>query len=235
MEENEKRLKRIRQGFDLRAEGFDPLIKKLAPQYRVMLEALCLSLPFSEERAIKVVDLGCGTGTVAALLKKRYPDSEIICVDFSSRMISAAKKKLAGEKGISFKLCNVCDFIFQGPFDAVVSSLCLHHLYPGSVKEEFFEKVYKSLSEQGVFYIFDVVKGTSGYLQGLYQERWREFLNRSFSAEEVDRTFKKAEAEDRPFTLIQELEWLKEAGFSNLEVICKSYSGAVYGGQKITA
>lgn len=44
----------------------------------------------------KVLDLATGTGDIAALLKKTYPDADVYAGDFSSNMLKEAQRRFSG-------------------------------------------------------------------------------------------------------------------------------------------
>ena len=66
-------MEKVKQHFEAEAQEFDAVIRRLIPYYEPMLEALLLALPFSPAQSLHVIDLGCGTGTVARRLKEVYP------------------------------------------------------------------------------------------------------------------------------------------------------------------
>ncbi len=70
-------------------------------------------------------------------------------------------------------------------------------------------------------------------LQDVYIEEWKRFMGNNLSPKEIDDTVQMYHAEDRPRVLMDELGWLKDAGFKEVDVICKYYNGAVYGGIKM--
>src|SRR6266571_5289994 len=49
-----------------------------------------------------VLDIGCGTGTFATLLKQRYPTVEVIGIDPDSKALARAKRK-AERAGVSIR------------------------------------------------------------------------------------------------------------------------------------
>jgi tRNA (cmo5U34)-methyltransferase len=58
-------------------------------------------------------------------------------------------------------------------------------------------------------------------------------MRRNVSREEIEvRWIPKYEAEDRPARLTDQLAWLAEIGFADIDVIWKRYNFAVYGGRK---
>lgn len=81
---------------------------------------------------LRVLDLGCGTGTLALRVKRACPGVEVSGVDADPRMLAAAvaKVKRAGvEVAFTRGFAESLPFA-DGAFDRVVSSLFFHHLSP---------------------------------------------------------------------------------------------------------
>jgi tRNA (cmo5U34)-methyltransferase len=222
---------RIKKHFEEEAQEFDRIILQLIPEYTRMVEALVAAMPFESVAPIRVIDLGCGTGTVARAVLAAFPNAHVTCLDLAENMIAMARAKLARFPNVHFV---VSDFTaFDGEYDAVVSSLALHHLVTDEDKRRFYERIFARLRHGGVFYNADVVLGSSAGLQSMYLCQWRAFMRRSLSDEEiVGKWIPKYEAEDRPARLVEHLDWLKGAGFSDVDVLWKRYNFAVYGGAK---
>jgi len=221
----------IRTHFDEEAEEFDGVILKLIPHYTEMIDALVLSIPFDRDAPIRVIDLGCGTGTVAQKIKSAFPNAEISCLDIAENMIRLAQKKLGGAAD-----CYVCDFggwVFDKKYDVAVSSLALHHLADDDEKKAFYRKIYDALNDGGVFYNADVVLGANDRLQELYMAKWTAFMNKTVSLDEIESKWMvNYKTEDRPAYLMSHLDWLKDVGFVDIDVVWKYYNFAVYGGYR---
>lgn len=81
---------------------------------------------------VRVLDLGCGTGTLALRVKRACPGAEVSGIDADPRMLAAAvaKAKRAGvEVTFTGGFAESLPFA-DGAFDRVVSSLFFHHLSP---------------------------------------------------------------------------------------------------------
>jgi tRNA (cmo5U34)-methyltransferase len=224
---------KIKQHFEEEAREFDRIIVSLIPEYARMVETLVSALPFDQSSPIRMIDLGCGTGTVAASVLTAFPKAQITCLDLAENMLEMARTKLAGHAQVRYVLGDFATFHFDAPYDAVVSSLALHHLVTDADKKSFYRRIYGALAPGGVFYNADVVLGSSDFLQGIYMQKWREFMRRSVSEQEVEEKWiPKYEAEDRPAKLVDQMEWLAEIGFAGVDVLWKCYNFAVYGGVK---
>lgn len=222
---------KIKQHFEEEAGDFDRIILTLIPGYPEMVEALVSALPFASDAPVRAIDLGCGTGTVSQAVLNAFPNAHVTCLDLAENMIAMAKSKLAHDSRTRFI---VGDFTtFDGEYDAVISSLALHHLAIDEDKKRFYHRVYDQLCPGGVFYNADVVLASSDFLQATYMRQWRAFMRRSISDEEIDgKWIPKYQAEDRPAKLLDQLAWLNEIGFADVDVLWKRYNFAVYGGAK---
>ena len=148
-------------------------------------------------------------------------------------MIAMARQKLASYPRVSYVQGDFTAMAGGETYDVVVSSLALHHLAADAEKRRFYRRIYLSLRLNGVFYNADAVLGTSGFLQQVYMQQWRAFMCRGISREEVEaKWIPNYEAEDHPAKLTEQLAWLTEAGFTDVDVLWKYYNFAVYGGRK---
>lgn len=230
----------IKAHFEEEARVFDATIVRLIPHYDSMIDALVSALPFPAGSRPKILDLGCGTGTVSARVFGRYPDAKITCLDIAENMLGMARAKLNPyNANAEFVLADFSDWIPPVRYDAVVSSLALHHLPDDGAKRAFFSKVHESLSPGGCFLNADVVLSGDPQLQSMYLRKWRSFMigrdagHDPVSAEEADeKWFPSYEREDRPAVLSDQLDWLGTCGFAVTDVIWKHYNFAVYGGKK---
>jgi tRNA (cmo5U34)-methyltransferase len=223
----------VKDHFEQEAPEFDEIIMKLIPYYPQMLDALISSVPFPKNKKIKAIDLGCGTGTIAKLLKESFPLATIHCVDIAENMIGAAKQKLSAYSGITFEKADLSNYSFIDSYDVILSSLALHHLLTDDDKRNFYTKVYKALNPNGVFYNADNVIGSNEAIQENNMEHWKWFMRKTVSKEEIEQKWlMKYKDEDHPAKSMEQLAWLKDIGFKDIDVVWKYFNFAVFGGCK---
>jgi tRNA (cmo5U34)-methyltransferase len=226
-------MEKIKAHFEEEAKKFDGIIIKLIPYYNQMVMALVDSIPFKPEYPIRVIDLGCGTGTIARQISLKFPNSRIVCMDIASNMIEIAKNKLSEHENTEYITGDFSRMKFDREFDVVVSSLALHHLETDKDKTNFYRLIFNALSEQGIFYNADVVLGSTKHNQEVNMKRWIEFMGKNVPKKEIfDTWIPKYKEEDKPARLTDQLNWLKEIGFQSVDVIWKYYNFSVYGGSK---
>lgn len=226
-------MKNVQEHFDSEAQHYDNLILTLIPYYDQMTDVLVHGLPFNEKKDLNILDLGCGTGNISQKIKNRFPAAHITCVDLSENMINIAKNKLSNYSDIVYKLADFQHISLNDDYDAVVSSLAMHHLETDSDKKILYKKILDSLSDGGVFYNADVVLGSSDYLQDMYIKKWKEFMAKNHSEEDIENKWMPTHrAEDNPSKMSDHIKWLDEVGFKQVDVLWKYYNYGVYGGVK---
>ena len=81
-------------------------------------------------------------------------------------MIKMAQAKLAAYPQVRYILGDFA--AIEGEYDAVISSLALHHLVTDDDKRCFYRRIYESLNPGGVFYNADVVLASGEVPQDMY-------------------------------------------------------------------
>ena len=107
----------------------------------------------------RVLDLGCGTGTLTRLIKRNHPDATVVGIDGDPKILEIARKK-ADQAGLEITLDEGMSFELPYPnasFDRVVSSLVFHHLNRDS-KLATLSEVHRVLRAGGELHIADFGK-----------------------------------------------------------------------------
>jgi tRNA (cmo5U34)-methyltransferase len=168
--------------------------------HRDIAEGLLLEgLP---ERVERFLDLGMGDGRLAALIRGRHPDSRGVGVDASAPMLARAAERFAGDAAVELVAHDLSRPIgLSGPFDAVVSGLAIHHL-DDERKRSLFGEIHALLAPGGVFANLDLVVSANPH----QHVRFRRAIGR----ERDDPT-------DRLAGLCEQLAWLRDAGFADVD------------------
>lgn len=232
MEHNSiERYKKIKRHFENGAKKFDKRFFKIVPFYQEIMDVLISAIPFKENKKIKVIDLGCGTGNITKALKERYPKAEVMCIDLAKNMIELAKAKLRKYNDIEYWCGDIRKFDYNKKYDAIISSLVLHHV-DKKEKRRFYRKVFNTLEKGGVFYSADLILASNKHLEGMYLGKWKAFMRRHFSLFQINKMLKHKDDEDRPIKLTTEIKLLTDIGFKDVDVIWKYYNFTVYGGKR---
>ena len=132
---------------------FDPLLKWVMQDevFKVrLLEVAHL------ESASSVLDLGCGTGTLTILAKRRCPSIQITGLDIDPAVLNIARKKAiqAGAQ-VRWEIGMADELTFdKATFDRVLSSLMFHHL-DRAAKVRALEETFRVLKPGRELFILD--------------------------------------------------------------------------------
>lgn len=135
---------------------YDPLVRLLGADTarRALLDQAAL-LP-----NYRVLDVGCGTGTLAILIKRLYPSTEVIGFDPDPKALTQARRKAARasvsirfEEGFSDELPYP-----EESFDRVFSSFMFHHLQADD-REKMLREIRRVLRPQGSLHMLDFEVG----------------------------------------------------------------------------
>ena len=110
-----------------------------------------------------VLDVGCGTGSLAIAAKRRVgTDGKVYAIDASPEMIARATAKAAkAEIDVSFKNAVAEALPFpDAQFDVVLSTLMLHHL-PHKVRQQCVREIRRVLEPQGRVLVVDFAHAQS--------------------------------------------------------------------------
>jgi len=226
-------MEHVKKHFEEEAEEFDQVIIRLIPHYSEMINGLVEAIPFEHSAPIKVIDLGCGTGTISKRIINIFPNAAITCLDIAPNMIEVAKQKMKEYPGTTFQVGDFQNYEFNDKYNVVVSSLALHHLPTDIGKQNFCKKIFNSLLPNGVFYNGDIIIGSNETIQRMNMTKWKAFLRKNIPDDEIENKWMQTyRNEDYPAKLSDQLKWLEKIGFSEVDVLWKYYNFALYGGTK---
>jgi ubiquinone/menaquinone biosynthesis C-methylase UbiE len=106
--------------------------------------------------AMEVLDLGCGTGTLAILTKERAPGARVFGLDGDPRMLERARAK-AQKAGLEVRFDEGLSYDLpygEQKFDRVLSTLFFHHLEPAD-KRRTVAEVARALKPGGELHVAD--------------------------------------------------------------------------------
>jgi tRNA (cmo5U34)-methyltransferase len=176
----------------------------------------------------RVLDVGAGTGLLSAAMLARHPGVQLVLLDGAPEMLAEARKHLPGVS-LSTHVGDMRDALPDGPFDAVVSALAIHHL-EDAAKRELFARVHDVLRPGGAFVNAEHVAGPTPWLQRTYRELWRRDCRAAgASEEEIDQAEIRMRV-DRCTDVATQLGWMRAAGLRDADCFFKHTHFAVLAG-----
>jgi tRNA (cmo5U34)-methyltransferase len=212
---------------------------------REMQTAMVLRMiPHPIDAPIRVLDLGAGYGALAVAVLTDRPNSTAVCLDVSKEMIKLGRERNRSlDARIEFIEASLeaPDWLKSttGKFDAVISSRALHHFTDNQRRRFLFREVFDLLRAGGCFVNADNVRAPTQFLRDRYREVRDEWLDRYLKESSGGQTTLAKLRAVTPSTyhgphnngyLEEELMWLKEAGFQDVDCFWKLGTTVVYGG-----
>jgi tRNA (cmo5U34)-methyltransferase len=195
---------------------------RLADEYPRRAEGESVLLDHVPRGAPRVLDLGTGDGRLLALLQADRPGMLGVCLDFSALMLDAARERFADDARIEIVEHDLARPLpTLGRFDAVVSSMAIHHLEHDR-KRLLYAEVFDVLEPGGVFANFEHVASPS------------QRLHLAFYAA-IGEPLENEDPSDRLLDVESQLAWLREIGFVDADCYWKWLEMALLIGVKPTA
>ena len=164
----------VKRHLDVEADAYDVQIRRFIPHYDDMLATgveLLGSLSGPEPR---VVDLGGGTGALAAAVLKGLPRARVTVLDVDPEMLAVASERLALRRPRGLREASFLDSLPEA--DAVVASLALHHVHDLDRKTNLYREILSALTPDGAFLNLDAAVSDDPRVNRLIFDRWAAHL-----------------------------------------------------------
>ncbi|MGD0339968.1 MAG: class I SAM-dependent methyltransferase [Bacteroidota bacterium] len=216
------------------------------PQRKQVLQLIKSIFSFYVNKNTKrpyIIDLGCGDGAITKALLEINKNLLVTLVDGSKNMLESARKNIPDTN-----IKNAINLSFQDLFnlsaieddaDFIVSSLAIHHLNENE-KDRLFKYVYKKLKTGGLFVNYDPVSSPSQELERLDLIIWKKWIlnyeakirpKRKKSLDYIPLQYKNNK-DNVPSSIESQLEMMKKAGFSDVNLYYKYGLFCLFGGRK---
>jgi tRNA (cmo5U34)-methyltransferase len=210
--------------FDAHAPDYVAARRRLVPGFDRFYGGAVEALGLIGRPPARVLDLGAGTGLLASAVAEAHPGAELVLLDGSPAMLEQAKGLLGSRA--SYITSRFEDPLPAGPWDAVVSALAIHHLDHAG-KRDLYTRVREEISSGGVFVNADQVAAPTPFLEDAYKA-WHERRARELGASEVEwEGARERMRADRLATVEDQLAWLRDGGFADVDCLLKDHGLAV--------
>jgi ubiquinone/menaquinone biosynthesis C-methylase UbiE len=201
---------------------YDARIRTFIPCYEEMLDVVTHVLALRPPR--DVVDLGTGTGALAARVARAVPDASITAIDEDAGMLRMAARRLR-RRHVRF----VENSFLAAGFprcDALVASFALHHVERHAAKRALFARAHEALRRGGILVSADCHPPEDVELARDARRAWLGHLTATYGRRQGQRFLDAWAAEDFYTSVETEQRLLRAAGFAS-EVVWRRNGFAV--------
>lgn len=212
---------------------YDEPRRRLVPDFDAFYGTAATLVEMTVPAEARILDLGCGTGLFSEFILNRSPAATVTLLDQSAEMLDVAKTRLQ-QYSITAVHASFDEALPVGPFDAVISSLAIHHLADDQ-KARLFQRVAEALADGGIFINADQVAGPSPWQTDLYRTM-HEQQARELGTDDAEWT---AALERMAIDQYASVDWhlarFADAGLKRCDVFFKRFGFAVMAGWKSSA
>ncbi len=201
---------------------YDEQIKRTLPFYEEMYQQIVDVVKALGMPAFRWLDVGCGTGKMARIVRSHFDLKKMVCVDVNGEMVQRAKKSFDDER-LEFLQCDVRELPYQEMFD-IVTAVQVNHYFQRQERMAVARKCFAALKEDGIYLSFENFAPESSEGKMLYFERWKQFqIAHGKSEEEAVSHIRRYGQDYFPMTIGESVRLLKDCGFSMVEIFWVSY------------
>ena len=211
-------------GIDL--ADYDARIRTFIPGYAALLAAGADAVP---RGARTIVDLGTGTGALAARCLRRAPRASLVGIDADPGMLSIAARRLASAARPSARTAFVAGNFLRLPIppcDTIVASFALHHVRTRAAKARLYARLRSALGRRGVLVSVDCHPSADRAAARAERDAWLAHLRRTYSRREAEGLLDAWSKEDVYVPIESEIQMLERVGFQ-VQVVRRRESFAV--------
>jgi tRNA (cmo5U34)-methyltransferase len=221
----------------------------LVPRREEQIATVCdllgdLPVPF-------VLDLCCGEGRLSQEYLRRTPGARVVLMDGSAEMLSKAGQRLAEFGGRHAQVqADIADRGWRTgeTYGGVMTSLAVHHL-DGPGKQDLYRDIYDLLVPGGAFVMADLVEPAGPAARRLAGDQWDRAVQHAsqvlFGGDEAVAAFRASDWNyyrlpgpdpfDLPSSAAEHLDWLRAAGFTEVDVAWMYAGHAVFTARRAAA
>lgn len=235
---------------------WDRMMEYYVAHRKERFELMVQMVRATQNRPVRILDLGCGTGSLTVAMLEAFDEVEVYGVDFDPTLLPLAKVRFTqfGTRA-KFLLTDIRkkDWLvgIPGPVDAVVSATALHWLKPKDLVT-LYTQLAQILQPGGIFLNADHVASQDKRIQQAWEAKratireqrkdptvddWKGFWTAYMEALGPDACQIHQRVVDKNDGRVEEgmpLAWhfdkLKQAGFSTVDCFWRCDCDAIYGG-----
>lgn len=209
---------------------FDDMLARSIPQYEVMRKA-CFELACRyQQPKTHIVDLGCSRGgAIAEVVCKFGAYNRYVGVDVSAPMLAAARERFKGMIDAGVVDIRECDLRTDYPPCMASVTLCVLTLQftPIEYRPHILQRIYDHTVPGGALIIVEKLLGSNAHTDKMLVDLYYSMKSEhGYSQEEIQRKRLALEGVLVPMTAKANEDFLRDAGFRNIECFWRFFNFA---------
>ncbi|MDF1794386.1 MAG: methyltransferase domain-containing protein [Thalassobaculaceae bacterium] len=228
--------------------AFRDLAHYAVPERELQVETILSLIPEPVDAGL-AMDICCGAGGLTAAMLDRFPTLRMLALDGSASMLETTRAAAGTHTDrLDTALIDIAETDWRTPpepLHAVVSSLAIHHL-DGPGKQALFADIHAALKPGGVFVMADLVEPVTAAGRRIAGDAWdAETRRRALETDGTLDGYDRFVAEDwnyyrlpgpdpldKPSSVAELLDWLRAAGFEDVDLHWMKAGHVVMSGAK---
>ena len=217
----------------IQVDEYDSRIRTFVPHYEHMIATVAETFHLLAAAAPNIVDLGVGTGALAARCLSVRPDARLFGIDLDPAMLEMARSRLTGYAHVELRIGNFLESALPA-CDAIVACIALHHVATPAAKRELYAACARALNPDGLLLSADYFPARDQALAKQQYTHWVRHLERFYAPAEAAGYLQAWATEDTFFPLEEELESLRGVGLQP-DVVWRADGFAVIAARRATS
>ena len=219
----------VKKHFQVQVPEYARLMQRLIPFYDAQREFMLELIQFGHDAPLRLLDLGCGPGLMAARVLTEFPHAHLTLLDLTQEMIDACRSRVGNTNRVIYRVGDFRTDDFGSSYDVVLASLSLHH---ATLPERpmLAKRLYDCLVPGGRLITAEVIVDEEPTIRAQQYELWRRFMDAQ--DEKGDEWYQKHLAKDHPVVISEWTKTLEQAGFASAGCFWRCLNFAIFAADK---
>jgi len=202
------------------ASVFDDMLSRSVPFYKEVQKLIIDYIKLNAKKNATLTDLGCSTAKFLLELNSKVPNLKLCGIDNSTPMLERAKKKCQayGVENIDLIFDDIAKIELKNQ-DFITSNYTLQFIRPIQ-RPKVVAKIYNALNSNGKFIFSEkVVFEDKKFDKDIIEIYYNYKKEQGYSEYEIAKKREALENVLIPFTIKENIEMCKEAGFKQVHTL----------------
>jgi tRNA (cmo5U34)-methyltransferase len=221
MEENQSHqsLKENHKAFSFEAiENFDNHIERSIVDYNSIVEDIVILSDYFVEDGENYYDIGCSTGKLVKRIGARHPKSNCIGIEVAENF----SEDLKTEDNVRFDRHDIRQYSFRDI--SLITSIFTLQFIPIKDRQQVVDRIYSSMNDGAGFILLEKMFYEDTKVNAMIGSIAYDYKLNSFTEKEILSKERDLRKIMKIYSLEQNIEMLKKAGFRKIEIIWRRHN-----------